>query len=59
MTIVLKKRNFGKEILIITFHDILYSANTEASSKDNATRLKSPFVTDYAVGTICFSLGLF
>ena len=40
MTIVLKKRHFGKEILIITFHAILYSANTEGLSKDNATRLQ-------------------
>ena len=41
------------------FHAVLYSANTEASSKVNATRLQPPFVTDYAVGTFCFYLGLF
>ena len=61
MTIVLKKWSFGHRfrILNITFHAILYSANTEASSKVNATRLQPQFVTDYAVGTICFYLGLF
>ena len=60
MTILLKKsfdQRFG--ILTITFHAVLYSANTEASSKVNATRLQPPFVTDYAVGTFCFYLGLF
>ena len=61
MTIVLKKRYFGQSfgILIIIFHALLYSANTEASNKVDVTRLGPSLVTGYAVGTIYSFLGLF